>query len=139
MMMIITIIFSRPQQYKMAKYCEDIFGDLLLKEPLPEFPLTAGAGLPSPNRLKNKILIKNKRLRPDVEKVELELFWKGEFSIDENEEPKEDASATTVIKKEGCETNEVVVAEVPEVPEVVATVYQGSTTNIHPYLSSLCE
>ena len=129
---------SRPQQYKMAKYCEDIFGDLLLKEPLPEFPLTSGAGLPSPNRLKNKILIKNKRLRPDVEKVELELFWKGEFSIDENEEPKEDASATTIIKKEGSETNEVVVvAEVPEVPEVVATVYQGSTTNIHPYLSSL--
>ena len=128
---------SRPQQYKMAKYCEDIFGDLLLKEPLPEFPLTAGTGLPSPNRLKNKIVIKNKRLRPDVEKVELELFWKGEFSIDENEEPKEDASATTIIKKEGCETNEVVVAEVPEVPEVVATPYQGSTTNIHPYLSSL--
>ena len=28
-------------------------------------------------------------------------------------------------------------AEVPEVPEVVATPYQGSTTNIHPYLSSL--
>ena len=126
---------SRPQQYKMAKYCEDIFGDLLLKEPLQEFPLSPGVGLPSPNRLKNKILIKNKRLRADVEKVELDLFWKGEFSIDENEEPKEDASATTIIKKEGSET--AVVAEVAEVPEVVATPYQGSTTNIHPYLSSL--
>ena len=31
MMMIITIIFSRPQQYKMAKYCDEIFGELLLK------------------------------------------------------------------------------------------------------------
>merc|ERR550519_1907772 len=94
--------------------------------------------LPSPNQLRRKILIKNKRLKLEVEKAELELFWKGEFSIDENEEPKEDASATTIIKKEGSETNEVVVvAEVPEVPEVVATVYQGSTTNIHPYLSSL--
>ena len=30
-MMIITIIFSRPQQYKMAKYCDEIFGELLLK------------------------------------------------------------------------------------------------------------
>lgn len=40
-----------------------------------------------------KILIKNKRLKPEVEKVELELFWKGEFSIDENEEPREDSSA----------------------------------------------
>ena len=32
-------------------------------------------------RLKNKILIKNKRLKPEVEKVELDQFWKGEFSI----------------------------------------------------------
>ena len=38
-------------------------------------------------------MIKNKRLKTDVEKYELELFWRGEFSIDENEEPKEDASA----------------------------------------------
>jgi len=28
---------NRHQQYKMAKYCDDIFGDLLLKEPLPDF------------------------------------------------------------------------------------------------------
>ena len=33
------------------------------------------------SRLKNKILIKNKRLKPEVEKVELDQFWKGEFSI----------------------------------------------------------
>ena len=124
---------SRPQQYKMAKYCEDIFGDLLLKETLPDFSLNPGMPLPPPNRLKNKILIKNKRLRPDVEKVELELFWKGEFSIDENEEPKEDASATTIMKKEESEASAgpIIAAE------VVATPYQGSTTNIHPYLSSL--
>ena len=32
-------------------------------------------------RLKYKILIKNKRLKPEVEKVELDQFWKGEFSI----------------------------------------------------------
>ena len=125
---------SRPQQYKMAKYCEEIFGDLLLKETLPDFPLNPGVPLPAPSRLKNKILIKNKRLRADVEKVELELFWKGEFSIDENEEPKEDASATTIIKKE--ESSEANGG--PIVPtEVAATPYQGSTTNIHPYLSSL--
>ena len=124
---------SRPQQYKMAKYCEEVFGDLLLKETLPDFPLNPGVALPPPSRLKNKILIKNKRLRPDVEKVELELFWKGEFSIDENEEPKEDASATAIIKKEGAggDTNGAIVAT-----EVVATSYQGSTTNIHPYLSA---
>ena len=27
------------QQYKLAKYCNDILGDLLLKEPLPESPV----------------------------------------------------------------------------------------------------
>ena len=124
---------SRPQQYKMAKYCEDSFGDLLLKETLPDFSLNPGVPLPPPSRLKNKILIKNKRLRPDVEKVELELFWKGEFSIDENEEPKEDAGATTILKKEESEA----AAGPINVSEVVATPYQGSTTNIHPYLSSL--
>ena len=25
------MFFSRPQQYKMAKYCDEIFGELLLK------------------------------------------------------------------------------------------------------------
>jgi len=29
----------KAQQYKMAKYCDEIFGDLLLKEPLPEYPV----------------------------------------------------------------------------------------------------
>ena len=31
---------SRQQQYKMAKYCDEIFGDMLLKEPLPDFPVS---------------------------------------------------------------------------------------------------
>jgi len=126
---------SRPQQYKMAKYCDDIFGELLLKEPLPDFPLSPGQPLPSPNLLKNKILIKNKRLKPEVEKVELELFWKGEFSIDENEEPKEDAGDTIIVKKEESDTNGAVAADVTPAPS--ATPYQGSTLNIHPYLSAM--
>ena len=52
-----------------------------------------------------KILIKNKRLKMDVEKYELELFWRGEFSIDENEEPKEDASAAPSQGKNFCFTS----------------------------------
>ena len=52
----------------MAKYCDEILGDLLLKEPLASHPLEAGYPLPSPHDLKKKILIKNKRLKPDVEK-----------------------------------------------------------------------
>lgn len=29
----------RAQQYKLAKYCDEIFGDLLLKESLPDYPV----------------------------------------------------------------------------------------------------
>lgn len=57
------------------------------------FQLLPGAPLPSPNRLKRKILIKNKRLRPEVEKDELELFLRGQLDIEEPDELKEDASA----------------------------------------------
>ncbi|XP_069811534.1 1-phosphatidylinositol 4,5-bisphosphate phosphodiesterase beta-4 isoform X2 [Dendropsophus ebraccatus] len=65
---------SKYQQYKMSKYCEEIFGDLLLKQPLETHPLDAGRPLPSPNDLKRKILIKNKRLKPEVEKKQLEAL-----------------------------------------------------------------
>ncbi|XP_042634130.1 1-phosphatidylinositol 4,5-bisphosphate phosphodiesterase beta-4-like [Cyprinus carpio] len=85
---------SKTQQYKMAKYCEEIFGELLLKQPLEGFPIEAGQPLPSPNDIKRKILIKNKRLKPEVEQKQLESFKKhmeaGEMSIqtgeDENDE-----------------------------------------------------
>ncbi|XP_056423821.1 1-phosphatidylinositol 4,5-bisphosphate phosphodiesterase beta-4 isoform X3 [Hyla sarda] len=65
---------SKYQQYKMSKYCEEIFGDLLLKQPLETHPLDPGRPLPSPNDLKRKILIKNKRLKPEVEKKQLEAL-----------------------------------------------------------------
>ncbi|XP_018422078.1 PREDICTED: 1-phosphatidylinositol 4,5-bisphosphate phosphodiesterase beta-4 isoform X1 [Nanorana parkeri] len=65
---------SKYQQYKMSKYCEEIFGDLLLKQPLDSHPLDLGRPLPSPNDLKRKILIKNKRLKPEVEKKQLEAL-----------------------------------------------------------------
>lgn len=52
----------------MAKYCDEILGELLLKEPLLTHALEPGCPLPSPNDLKRKIMIKNKRLKPDVEK-----------------------------------------------------------------------
>uniref|UniRef100_UPI0037E900AF 1-phosphatidylinositol 4,5-bisphosphate phosphodiesterase beta-4-like isoform X2 n=1 Tax=Semicossyphus pulcher TaxID=241346 RepID=UPI0037E900AF len=67
---------SKPQQYKMAKYCEEIFGEFLLKQPLENFPIESGRPLPSPNELKRKILIKNKRLKPEVEQKQLEAFKK---------------------------------------------------------------
>ncbi|KAF3849655.1 hypothetical protein F7725_019374 [Dissostichus mawsoni] len=60
---------SKPQQYKMAKYCDDTFGEFLLKQPLENYPIESGRPLPSPGELKRKILIKNKRLKPEVEQM----------------------------------------------------------------------
>jgi phosphatidylinositol phospholipase C beta len=54
--------------------------------------------LPSPNQLKRKIIIKNKRLKADVEKAELDLFMQGQFVIEDEE--REDASAAVLEKKE---------------------------------------
>lgn len=31
---------SKGQQYKLAKYCDEILGDLLLREPLKEYPVS---------------------------------------------------------------------------------------------------
>uniref|UniRef100_A0A8C9ZLK5 1-phosphatidylinositol 4,5-bisphosphate phosphodiesterase n=1 Tax=Sander lucioperca TaxID=283035 RepID=A0A8C9ZLK5_SANLU len=93
---------SKPQQYKMAKYCEEIFGEFLLKQPLENYPIESGRPLPSPNDLKRKILIKNKRLKPEVEQKQLEAFKKhmeaGETNTpaiimgEENEEDTENAT-----------------------------------------------
>ncbi|XP_019581054.2 1-phosphatidylinositol 4,5-bisphosphate phosphodiesterase beta-2 [Rhinolophus sinicus] len=52
---------SPRQQAKMAEYCRMMFGDMLLTEPLENFPLKAGTPLPSPEELRGKILIKNKK------------------------------------------------------------------------------
>ncbi|VDD93286.1 unnamed protein product [Enterobius vermicularis] len=50
------------QQKKMAAYCREIFGDLLLTETLADYPLKPGYPLPSPCVLRRKILVKNKKL-----------------------------------------------------------------------------
>ncbi|XP_055591839.1 1-phosphatidylinositol 4,5-bisphosphate phosphodiesterase classes I and II isoform X2 [Uranotaenia lowii] len=49
------------QQAKIANYCRDIFGDMLLDRPLDSHPLEPGMHLPSPGSLKRKIIIKNKK------------------------------------------------------------------------------
>ncbi|XP_015706609.1 LOW QUALITY PROTEIN: 1-phosphatidylinositol 4,5-bisphosphate phosphodiesterase beta-3-like, partial [Coturnix japonica] len=59
---------SARQQAKMADYCRSIFGDALLLQPLDKYPLQPGVPLPSPEELRGRILIKNKkrRHRPEV-------------------------------------------------------------------------
>ncbi|PBC34098.1 1-phosphatidylinositol-4,5-bisphosphate phosphodiesterase [Apis cerana cerana] len=147
---------SKKQQYKLAKYCDEILGDLLLKEPLKDYPLEPGVPLPSPNLLKRKILIKNKRLKPEVEKHELELFRQGQFVIED--EVKEDASAPPSVAvvveqqsvKEEVSTTESVASSTTgnqqqsssstglgETLDIPVPPYTGSTTNVHPWLSSM--
>lgn len=127
----------KSQQYKLAKYCDEILGDLLLKEPLEDYPLEPGAILPPPSALKRKILIKNKRLKPEVEKQELELFRQGQFVIEDEE--KEDASAPSTDRPVPPDVPvEVAPADVSGETDVVPQVqYTGSTTNVHPWLSSM--
>ncbi|CAF2924330.1 unnamed protein product [Rotaria sp. Silwood2] len=52
-------------QAKMAQYFVDIFGEHLITEPLKTHPCEENYPLPSPNDLKYKILIKNKKLNPN--------------------------------------------------------------------------
>uniref|UniRef100_A0A672RQV3 Phosphoinositide phospholipase C n=1 Tax=Sinocyclocheilus grahami TaxID=75366 RepID=A0A672RQV3_SINGR len=150
---------SKTQQYKMAKYCEEIFGELLLKQPLEGFPIEAGQPLPSPSDLKRKILIKNKRLKPEVEQKQLESFKKhmeaGEMSIqtgeDENDEDLDSEGASAVRLTEGAaaadvtERDAVFLHQSGETAEdadaeqqlIASYKYEGATTNIHPYLSAM--
>lgn len=122
---------SKRQQYKLAKYCDDILGDLLLKEPLLSHPLEPGVPLPSPNDLKRKILIKNKRLKPEVEKLELELWKKGQLQPDEDDDTYEDPNiipSSQTGTGEGSSAQMSVVDSIP--PEQIAMAnyqYTGAT------------
>lgn len=125
----------KKQQYKLAKYCDDILGDLLLKEALPTHPLEPGHPLPSPNDLKRKILIKNKRLKPEVEKQELELFLRGQLGNDDDDEG-DDTTPNNMSNAEDTPTEEK--KEVSEEQMAMANYqYTGATTHVHPYLSSM--
>ncbi|CAL1539426.1 unnamed protein product [Lymnaea stagnalis] len=52
---------SPKQQAKMANYCRTIFGDMLLINALDTNPLKQDIPLPSPNQMRRKIIIKNKK------------------------------------------------------------------------------
>ncbi|XP_066146775.1 1-phosphatidylinositol 4,5-bisphosphate phosphodiesterase classes I and II isoform X2 [Euwallacea fornicatus] len=49
------------QQAKIANYCREIFGDMLLETPLDSHPLKDDQALPPPGLLRRKIIIKNKK------------------------------------------------------------------------------
>jgi hypothetical protein len=73
MMMVVVVVClfdrcSAPVQAKMAKYLIDVFEDKLLSSPLATHPCEINRPLPSPNDLKYKVLIKNKKIElPDAQ------------------------------------------------------------------------
>merc|ERR1719259_1367406 len=81
--------------------------------------------MPPPSALKRKILLKNKRLKLDVEKVELEAYLKGEFSA--ADEGGENADAE---KKD--EAPPAPAGDGPPAPPA----HTGGTTLLHPLFSS---
>ncbi|XP_017892907.1 1-phosphatidylinositol 4,5-bisphosphate phosphodiesterase-like [Ceratina calcarata] len=128
------------QQYKLAKYCDEILGDLLLMEPIKDYPLEPGHPLPPPSALKRKILIKNKRLKPEVEKVELELFRSGQFEA--KDEVVEDPNAPAPPPQEEPPPEAAPAEGAPpgeggEGGEAPPIQYTGSTMACHPWLSSM--
>ncbi|CAH3159585.1 unnamed protein product [Porites lobata] len=58
---------SAKQQAKMAAYCVNIFGDMLLDKPLDDYPLEKGMSLPHPKALLRRIVIKNKKKAKKLE------------------------------------------------------------------------
>uniref|UniRef100_Q7M457 Phosphoinositide phospholipase C n=1 Tax=Artemia sp. TaxID=6662 RepID=Q7M457_ARTSX len=89
--------------------------------------------------LKRKILIKNKRLKPEVEKIELELFRQGQFVIEDEE--KEDAESPAALlqkrKRKRLQVRHLLVRFLQVRCDAPPINYSGSTTNVHPWLSSM--
>uniref|UniRef100_A0A8C1UFS9 Phosphoinositide phospholipase C n=1 Tax=Cyprinus carpio TaxID=7962 RepID=A0A8C1UFS9_CYPCA len=74
---------SVPQQKKMAQYLTEVLGDKLDTSPIPADP---SGLLPSPEALKGKILIKGKKLPPNIDEDAEEGDVSDEDSADEMED-----------------------------------------------------
>uniref|UniRef100_A0A915JN46 1-phosphatidylinositol 4,5-bisphosphate phosphodiesterase n=1 Tax=Romanomermis culicivorax TaxID=13658 RepID=A0A915JN46_ROMCU len=121
------------------------------------FKLESGIPLPSPMHLRRKILIKNKRLKPDEERKQLEQFFKEgkiEEDVEENETPevmpeeahpelKTQAGPEVSSFKSKLKVWAKINAKEPtlskEEEEKLLELYHytGATTKVHPLLSSI--
>ena len=142
---------SRANQKLMAQYCQEIFGDKLLREPLETNPLVPGQVLPSPNSLKYKIIIKNKRLDLEDEKRILETINEAreeELALNDDDERKEDYNEGKEEAKKEAEketkkgdnenSDNFSPAQEKEVEFLVKKYeYSGSTLRVHPFLSQM--
>lgn len=122
------------QQAKMVQYCKEIFSsDVLLTEPLSDYPLDQDAPLPSPNRLMRRIIIKNKKKTLKKRSSQQKSFTPSSATVascDNDElvdesEPEEDIDIQQQVSQQqlatidtnsmsGSTTAEMLVAEAPE-------------------------
>uniref|UniRef100_A0A673BLR9 Phosphoinositide phospholipase C n=1 Tax=Sphaeramia orbicularis TaxID=375764 RepID=A0A673BLR9_9TELE len=141
---------SKPQQYKMAKYCEEIFGDLLLKQPLENYPIEQGRALPSPNdlKLKGECVCHTEQLEAFKKHMEAgETNTPAIIMGEENEDETENGQCQpvpdvhVVFVQSVCVTqpgsSDVFINADSEEALIAQYTYVGATTNIHPYLSAM--
>ncbi|XP_033358624.1 1-phosphatidylinositol 4,5-bisphosphate phosphodiesterase classes I and II isoform X1 [Bombus vosnesenskii] len=78
------------QQAKIAQYCRELFGEMLLDAPLESHKLEPGQELPPPSLLKRKIIIKNKKKhhhkKKEHKKKEPTPITESEEGTQENED-----------------------------------------------------
>ena len=141
----------------MAQFCQEIFGDKLLREPLKTKPLVKGGVLPTPNSLKYKIIIKNKRLNLEDEKRFLETIKEcreEELAMydDDDDEEKEYYKEGNEETEKGEETDDekgdqnsdvFSPAQAKHIDFLIEQYmhtrkqYGGSTLRVHPLLSQM--
>lgn len=108
---------SPRQQTKMVQYCKEIFGsDVLLTEPLPDYPLDRNSPLPPPSQLMRRIIIKNKKKHSKKHAQQLKSFTPSSSTVapcdteeqeleesdpDEEELPPIDADASDLLTLNG--------------------------------------
>ncbi|XP_014229604.1 1-phosphatidylinositol 4,5-bisphosphate phosphodiesterase classes I and II isoform X1 [Trichogramma pretiosum] len=83
------------QQAKIAQYCREFFGDMLLETPLESHKLEPGQELPPPALLRRKIIIKNKKKHHHHKKHQKKAHQQQPSTevIDEGNEAGEDNSS----------------------------------------------
>ncbi|KAL7677824.1 hypothetical protein ACOME3_004057 [Neoechinorhynchus agilis] len=86
---------SRPQQVKMTTILTSVLKEYLLEKPIDGHPLEKGRDLPPPSALRYKILIKNKKLAPEVEEKQLKS-WNTGIMTDEPEQTTADRNSLEV-------------------------------------------
>ncbi|KAJ8730953.1 hypothetical protein PYW08_002366 [Mythimna loreyi] len=94
------------QQAKIANYCREIFGDMLLDKPLDSHQLEPGGELPPPSLLRNKIIIKNKKKHHHHHKKEDSIASEESEPRPEVPQGNGDVTAATLTRQGSSESSD---------------------------------